>query len=200
MSWLSIDLTTSRAGYTATLLKGGNITYIGGRSVSNNYSDSSYVSMYEILIFDTNSLITGDSIESLVFHSAVLTRDSKIIIYGGSKTNLSKAVNPDLAMLDINVYPFKWTILNNSTVGKFTGTPGTSGTSYGKTNLNNKTYIFDTLKFEWVNTLDRSTPLTKLQIFAITIGVIGAVALLIIVVIIWRKRKEGIKNEHLSSF
>ncbi|CAG8683205.1 22346_t:CDS:1, partial [Gigaspora rosea] len=40
-----------------------------------------------------------------------------------------KAVNPDLAMLNINVYPFKWTILNNSTVGA----PSTSITSHSET-------------------------------------------------------------------
>ncbi|KAF0424522.1 galactose oxidase [Gigaspora margarita] len=122
MSWLSINLTTSRTGYTATLLKGGNITYIGGRSVAT-YNDSSYVNMNEILIFDTNSLswynvtaITaiGDYIEGRAGHSAVLARDSKILIYGGAKTPKARAVKPDLAMLDLNVYPFKWTILNNS--------------------------------------------------------------------------------------
>ncbi|CAG8773332.1 24203_t:CDS:1, partial [Gigaspora rosea] len=56
-------------------------------------------------------------------------RDSKIIIYGGAKTPKARAVKPDLAMLDINVYPFKWIILNNSTVGA----PSPSLTSHSAT-------------------------------------------------------------------
>ncbi|CAG8445292.1 1558_t:CDS:1 [Dentiscutata erythropus] len=47
MSWLTINLTTSRVGYTATLDKSGNITYIGGRSMPN-FNSNSYVSMKEV--------------------------------------------------------------------------------------------------------------------------------------------------------
>ncbi|CAG8782497.1 46353_t:CDS:1, partial [Gigaspora margarita] len=73
-------------------------------------------------------------------------------------------------------------------------------TIYDKTILNNNTYIFDTLNFKWVNTLDRSISLTTPQIIVITISAIIAVVLIIIVVVVLRKRKESIKNEHLSSF
>ncbi|RIB16892.1 hypothetical protein C2G38_2089675 [Gigaspora rosea] len=89
---MSIFYTNNMEEYTATLLKGLNITYIDGRSVAT-YNDSSYVNMNEK--------------KHRAGHSDVLTRDSKIIIYGGSKMPKVKAVNPDLAMLDINVYPFK---------------------------------------------------------------------------------------------
>ncbi|CAG8482002.1 24997_t:CDS:2 [Dentiscutata erythropus] len=51
MSLNTFKITSSRASYTATLLKNGNITYIGGRSTSD------YINMNEIQIFDTNSLI-----------------------------------------------------------------------------------------------------------------------------------------------
>ncbi|KAF0419847.1 galactose oxidase [Gigaspora margarita] len=130
MSWLTINLSTSRIGYTATLHKSGNITYIGGRLTSIY---SSYISMNEIQIFDTNSLswhnvtASGDYIDIRAFHTAVLIRDSKILIFGGSITNLAIISKPELATLDTNIYPFKWAALyaDNSTAA-----PSTSLTSH----------------------------------------------------------------------
>ncbi|CAG8849355.1 9976_t:CDS:2, partial [Racocetra persica] len=76
-----------------------------------------YVNMNEIQIFDTNSLTwynvtaSGDHIGMRAFHSAVLIRNSKILIFGGSTTNFAIIANPELAILDTNIYPFKWAAL-----------------------------------------------------------------------------------------
>ncbi|CAG8804504.1 11289_t:CDS:2, partial [Gigaspora margarita] len=137
----------------------------------------------------------GDYIEGRAGHSAVLARDSKILIYGGAKTPKARAVKPDLAMLDLNVYPFKWKILNNSLTlltSRFTISD--------KTILNNNTYIFDTLNFKWVNMLDRSISLTVPEIITISIIAIFVLVFFIIVVVILWKHKEGIKNGRLTNF
>ncbi|KAF0544013.1 galactose oxidase [Gigaspora margarita] len=75
-----------RRGYTATLLKNNCIIYIGGKS---NKSDTSHIDMNVIHIFNTTSLswsnmqAIGDKISSRDGHSAVLTQNETIIIYGG---------------------------------------------------------------------------------------------------------------------
>ncbi|CAG8647126.1 26106_t:CDS:2 [Dentiscutata erythropus] len=162
-----------------------------------------------------NETASGDYIEGRGFHSAVLARDSKIIIYGGSISNKAKAVTPVLAMLDINIYPFRWTNLNNFTVDA----PSPSLTCHSATLyddfmiitlgrftvynievLNNKTYIFDTLNYKWVKKLNRRNQLTPLKIFAIVISAVVLFAAIVLMVVFRWKRKVGIQDDRLSNF
>ncbi|KAF0544018.1 galactose oxidase [Gigaspora margarita] len=93
-----------RRGYTATLLKNNCIIYIGGKS---NESVHSHIDMNMIHIFNTTSLswsnmqAIGDKISSRDGHSAVLTQNETIIIYGGG-TALYNFIQsePVLATLD----------------------------------------------------------------------------------------------------
>ncbi|RIB12748.1 hypothetical protein C2G38_2199809 [Gigaspora rosea] len=59
----------------------------------------------EIIILQT----TGENIDSRLGHTAVLTQNGNIIIYGGSTINATQ-VSPDLVVLDINTW--EWSIPN----------------------------------------------------------------------------------------
>ncbi|KAF0526949.1 galactose oxidase [Gigaspora margarita] len=52
---------------------------------------------------------TGASIDSRAGHTAVLTQNGRILIYGGSTINYTQ-VSPDLVVLDINTW--EWSIPN----------------------------------------------------------------------------------------
>ncbi|KAF0419850.1 galactose oxidase [Gigaspora margarita] len=176
MSWSSFNLTVeARTGYTATLHSDGTIVYTGGRSTV----DYNYTSMNEIQIFDTNSfawrdmIAVGATIGERGSHSAVLVNNSKIIIYGGSTTNLGIAANPEFAILDMSVTPFNWIIPNisGSNVAPFPSLTGHSAILYddfmiiafgrytiqGQERLSNKIYIYDTRNHEWVISLGRNS-------------------------------------------
>ncbi|KAF0449843.1 kelch repeat protein [Gigaspora margarita] len=95
---------------TATLLPDGKIVYIGGSSAYGQYLE-----LMQIFIYDTlndkwsNMNTTGASPVARGFHTAVLTRQGHIIVYGGENAPFIPA--PDqLLDLDTNVQPFKWTI------------------------------------------------------------------------------------------
>ncbi|CAG8445281.1 1557_t:CDS:2 [Dentiscutata erythropus] len=133
MSWITNNITTSRFGYAATIDKSGNITYIGGRSMSN-FDDDSYVSMNEILIFDTKSL----SWHNIVSNSR-LTGESLVL-------------------------------------------------------LNKHVYIFDTLNYKWVKTLERDTPVPPLIIVLPILAF-----LLVLLMICWCLKRQRKQNEGLSS-
>ncbi|CAG8843345.1 27495_t:CDS:2, partial [Gigaspora margarita] len=61
----------------------------------------------------------GDTIAARNAHSAVLTQDGRIMIFGGSSANSGTRTTtlrayPDVAVLNTNVSPYKWTIPNIS--------------------------------------------------------------------------------------
>ncbi|RIB07386.1 hypothetical protein C2G38_2113923 [Gigaspora rosea] len=124
LTWSSLNLITNvptpRASYTATLLNNSLIIYIGG--LNKNRTN---INMNELQIFNLKSLswsnmqATGDTIAARNSHSAVLTQDGRIIIFGGSSANSSTRSTtlrayPDVAVLNTNVSPYKWSIPNNS--------------------------------------------------------------------------------------
>ncbi|CAG8678034.1 3600_t:CDS:2, partial [Cetraspora pellucida] len=169
---------TPREGYTATLLKNGYILYIGGTEKFNDASKETNVNLNNIPIFDTDDLTwtsmaaVGDTIEPRNSHSAVLTEDGKIIIFGGQSGYGFVQVSPDLAILDTNSSPYKWTILKN--VSTANAPPALAGHSsilyknymiiiFGRKTLrqletayvpllNNQLYLFDIKKYAWVTT------------------------------------------------
>ncbi|KAF0538928.1 galactose oxidase [Gigaspora margarita] len=146
------------ADYSATLLPNGLIVYIGGRSASS--SGVNLTNMAKIQIFDTKSYVwstkfaDGSNIASRVSHSAVLTQDGNIIIYGGAKLNNSVVIGvfSDIAVLNTNSWI--WSIPSISGAG---APPLTlhSATLY-------KNYMiigFDIQNYTWVTTFN--IPTTK---------------------------------------
>ncbi|KAF0549473.1 galactose oxidase [Gigaspora margarita] len=96
-------------GYTATLLQNGLIVYIDGSSGSSTSVRLNDIS--QIQVFDTKFYtwstkpISGSTIASRRYHSAVLTQDGNIIIYGGSIHDSSGKivyVFSDIALLNTN--------------------------------------------------------------------------------------------------
>ncbi|KAF0446584.1 galactose oxidase [Gigaspora margarita] len=179
MTWLFFNFTdtpTPREAYTATLLKSGYIVYIGGTEKPNGASNETSVNMNNIPIFDTDDLTwismtaSGDTVGSRNSHSAVLTNDGKIIIFGGQSGYGFVHVSPDLAILDTNSNPYKWIIPSISTANAPPPLAGHSSILYknymilifGRQTtiqpiigtvplMNNQVYLFDVEKSVWVS-------------------------------------------------
>ncbi|CAG8560650.1 11447_t:CDS:2 [Funneliformis caledonium] len=103
------------ADFTATMLSSGEIVYIGGRQ-STSPSDVSFTlsKMNVIYVFNTKSSswivinAGGDAPNSRIGHSAVLTSNNRIIVYGGTSEDPATPATPDLAILDVNQTPYQW--------------------------------------------------------------------------------------------
>ncbi|CAI2185698.1 17716_t:CDS:2 [Funneliformis geosporum] len=91
---------------TANLLSDGKIVYLGG------YSNGQLISMSKIYLYDTINdewlrMITMDTPPNgRAWHSAVLTHDGRIIVYGG----VPVSSYDKLSVLDTTVQPFRWSI------------------------------------------------------------------------------------------
>ncbi|KAF0511298.1 galactose oxidase [Gigaspora margarita] len=179
MLWLPLESSVySSAAYTATLLPNGQIIYIGGLT---NVS-SGYAKMSEVQIFDTiflnwfNKCVSGDSIGARLGHSAVLSHDKSIIIYGGSYGINNTQVFPDTAILNIKTW--RWSTPNISQVNAPPPLTFHSATIYNNymiiafgliTNVENQTfsnkiYILDTQNYTWVTAISfNSSNLNRLS-------------------------------------
>ncbi|RHZ88210.1 hypothetical protein Glove_25g20 [Diversispora epigaea] len=95
---------SSRYGHTVTLLSNGIIVIIG-----RYVNDKSGID--KILLYNTNKsnwtfMITqGISLSERARHTAALTDNGRIIVYGGIKKD---SFDPNLVVLDTNFQPFKW--------------------------------------------------------------------------------------------
>ncbi|RIB17743.1 hypothetical protein C2G38_1403904 [Gigaspora rosea] len=183
LTWTSLNLNnnvpTPRVSYTATLLNNSLIIYIGGYEMID--SGRTNVNMSEIQIFDLKSLswssmqINGDTIASRNAHSAVLTNDGRIIIFGGNSANddlrrTTLRAQPDVAVLNTNILPYKWTIpnippanspqslcyhsaeiYNNIMIIAFGIV--TSDQLQTNSSFNNNIYLFDVQNYTWISSI-----------------------------------------------
>ncbi|KAF0452012.1 galactose oxidase [Gigaspora margarita] len=174
LTWIqgsNVSAPTSRADFSATLLKNGLILYLGG---------GDNINMAEIPIYDTynNSwskmIATGDSIDPRSGHTAVLSPDGHVIIYGGSKNNATLDQSQQIASLDTTLNPYKWSVKsmigNNvppplvfhsaTIVGNFMilafGQKGVNN-AFDSNDLNSQLYILDTRNYVWVTSTNTST-------------------------------------------
>ncbi|RHZ67824.1 hypothetical protein Glove_299g8 [Diversispora epigaea] len=127
MSWSSFNNSGDSPGefsgrflirqfYTATLLQNGLIIFVGGM---DNFNQA--YSMNDLLFFDINSskwstaTAQGENIDGRFDHTAVLTNDERLVIYGGSSdSNLGKeGPYPTLAVLKIGSSSYEWSIPSN---------------------------------------------------------------------------------------
>ncbi|RGB38777.1 hypothetical protein C1646_755276 [Rhizophagus diaphanus] len=114
----TLNVPLPRVDYTATLLSNGIIVFIGGRE-TNNFVD---VNINQLALYDTKidkwSLMTarGVTMENRDSHSAVLTSDERIIIFGGIKGGSNEPVLNQLAVLNTKSTPYEWTIPQVSTI------------------------------------------------------------------------------------
>ncbi|CAG8476851.1 12771_t:CDS:2 [Cetraspora pellucida] len=137
----SIGAPTARYVFSATLLNNGLILYIGG-------GDS--INMAEIPTFNTNSgtwsltVAVGDTINPRSGHTAVLSPDGHVIIYGGAKNNSALDQSQQLASLDTNVNPYSWSKKSSN------GVSGVNNNLYNLNNVNAQLYLLDTRNYMWV--------------------------------------------------
>ncbi|CAG8579437.1 7647_t:CDS:2, partial [Cetraspora pellucida] len=172
---------TKRAGHTLTICN-KILVLIGGKEI---YSDGTVklADMNKIWTYDMNSgiwslnIVTGDNIDSRIFHTAVLDYRKRIIIYGGMNDNSSDPrVSPDLAILDITTTPFKWIMPK---IPPDNAAPPLAAhtaimmnyymiISFGKntTPVNNENpviYLFDTVGYKWVASYSPNISSTLLE-------------------------------------
>ncbi|CAB4426728.1 unnamed protein product [Rhizophagus irregularis] len=114
----TINVPLPRVDYTATLLSNGIIVFIGGKD--NNFRD---VDINQLALYDTKvdewSIMTarGVTSENRSSHSAVLTPDERIIIFGGHKVPNDVPALYQLAVLDTKTTPYEWSIPQVSAIG-----------------------------------------------------------------------------------
>ncbi|CAI2165880.1 5498_t:CDS:2 [Funneliformis geosporum] len=176
-----------RARYTSVMLHGGVIAFIGGyvRKEENGQFSRSLVEMNEISLFHTfeskwhKEIAGGEIIEKRHGHSAVITSDGKIIIYGGISDSL-KMVMPVLAVL--NTVSFEWSIPIQTYPMSATELPPPPLThhtadlymnymivAFGNitnelttpTSMNSNIYILDTNNYSWISSYSYSNVSTS---------------------------------------
>ncbi|KAF0469697.1 galactose oxidase [Gigaspora margarita] len=169
LAWVqgsNVNAPTPRVDFTATLLNNGLILYIGGIGVGIIY-------MSEIPTYNTNNnswntmFATGDTLNSRSCHTAALSPDGHVIIYGGD-INGSTDQSQVLASLDTTVNPYKWSIKpiignnlppslayhSSDIVGNFMilafGVIMANNSFDNVNNVNLKIYLLDTRNYTWV--------------------------------------------------
>ncbi|CAB4489296.1 unnamed protein product [Rhizophagus irregularis] len=160
----TINAPSPRLSYTATLLSNGIIVFIGG--IETNDVDINQLALYDTKV-NKWSLMTarGVTLENRNSHSAVLTPDERIIIFGGIKGGSNEPVLNQLAVLNTKTTPYEWSIPQVSAIGNKPLTTyahsatlvdnymfinfGTI-TNYSETQLLPFFYILDIRNFTWV--------------------------------------------------
>ncbi|GBB98363.1 hypothetical protein RclHR1_03200013 [Rhizophagus clarus] len=179
----TVNAPIGRYDHTGTLLSNGNIVYIGGC-----ISYGEFASMTELPLYNTNNntwtsiTIPGYpdyySPTPRAYHSAVLTQDGRIIVYGGYTINynLHEVVTDDLVILDTSQPVYTWSKANvstNSPLSRFYHTATLVGdymiVIFGRNNIHippptsNEVFILDTSdksNYKWVSEFDLNTPPT----------------------------------------
>ncbi|KAF0549466.1 galactose oxidase [Gigaspora margarita] len=157
--------------YTATLLPSGLIVYIGGLGTTT----TNLINISQVRIFDTKSYTwstksaSGSIIASRCYHSAVLTQDGNIIIYGGSTYDSSgniAYVFSDIAVLNTNSWAWSVPSVSGTNAPPLTQHSAALYKNYmilafgatTATNLyTNNIYILDIQNYTWVTTFNIPT-------------------------------------------
>ncbi|CAB4383281.1 unnamed protein product [Rhizophagus irregularis] len=164
--WRSSGAPVGMYDHTGTLLPNGYIVYIGGRF------NELLVNMSKLLLYNINDntwtpkKTFGDTPTSRAYHSAVLTQDGRIIVYGG----IDDTAADDLVILDTSQANFTWSIANVSTKSPLLRTYHTATlvghymiVIFGKNNefisptTQNEVFILDTSdksNYKWISKFD----------------------------------------------
>ncbi|KAF0538916.1 galactose oxidase [Gigaspora margarita] len=155
MSWSTLIQSQSlltHTLYTATLLPNGLIVYIGGESGSS----------LNISLTDMAQSASGSIIASRAAHSAVLTQDGNIIIYGGSALDSSGnyvKIFFDIAVLNTNSWVWFVPIVSGTSAPPLSDHSAALYNNYmilafGATSTSNfytnNIYILDIQNYTWV--------------------------------------------------
>ncbi|RGB41969.1 hypothetical protein C1646_684572 [Rhizophagus diaphanus] len=194
--WKNTSIAFARFDHTGTLLPNGNIVYIGGSLPDGG----GFAKMSELLLYNTNN-DTWTSMNAIgnpptprAYHSAVLTQDGRIIVYGGLTEDGSPAKD-DLVILDTSQADYTWSnayVSTKSPLSRYFHTATLVGyymiVAFGRNNINlppptsNEVFILDThdkSNYKWINDFDPDLNLYKdlnknlsTQNRSLTIGVI----------------------------
>ncbi|KAF0538904.1 galactose oxidase [Gigaspora margarita] len=202
--------------YTATLLPNGLIVYIGGESGSN--LNISFTDMAQIQIFDTKSYTwstksaSGSTIASRIAHSAVLTQDGNIIIYGGSALDSSgnySNIFSDIAVLNTNSWVWFVPSVSGTSAPPLTDHSAVLYNNYmilafGVTSVSNlytnNIYILDIHNYTWVTTFNSSTDKANNNFSYLYIGIGIGIGVVILIVVLFIIGFFIYKNRHKEKF
>ncbi|GET01562.1 kinase-like domain-containing protein [Rhizophagus clarus] len=216
--WETIIAPEQRYDHTGTLLQNGYIVYIGGTLHNGDLADISQLSLYDTNNNTWSSMYAGGySPAHRSCHSAVLTQDGRIIVYGGCDTNIN-AVLDDLVILDTSQIVYTWSKANVTNV---TDPPNPRCyhksilvgdymiVLFGRDNiqLSNETFILDTSdksNYKWVSEFDpnpkpdlnknSSTQKRNLIIGIIISSIVLALIGASFLIYLYRKRKLSKQN------
>ncbi|CAB4483524.1 galactose oxidase, partial [Rhizophagus irregularis] len=231
--WFSINFDgiasapTPRDGYTATFIpETSSIIYIGGFGKSSDpFTAAGLINIGNLDIYDTinnnwRQQSTSDPPSSRVFHTAVLTKDRRIILFGGADYTTKHPADSYYEVLNVNTY--EWYHSNKDT---YLGAPykghtatlvddymfisfGFAYTKHG-TARSDEILIYkigENADFDLVESFERpiidnhshssDTKITTIQIIAISFGTIGFVAFMVALFIVFRKYPKK-KNDIL---
>ncbi|KAF0549475.1 galactose oxidase [Gigaspora margarita] len=156
--------------YTATLLPNGLIVYIGGRNGSNSDTNIAQIQVFDTKLYTwSTKSASGSTIASRLHHSAVLTQDGNIIIYGGSTHDSSGSftyVFSDIAVLNTNSWVWSVPRVSGTSAPPLTQHSAELYKNYmilafGATSpsiiYTNNIYILDIQNYTWVTTFNIPT-------------------------------------------
>ncbi|GBC34951.1 hypothetical protein GLOIN_2v1524939 [Rhizophagus irregularis DAOM 181602=DAOM 197198] len=114
-----INAPLPRVDYTATLLSNGIIVFIGGREThAVRVVDINQLALYDTKADEWPSMTARNvTMENRFLHSAVLTPDERIIIFGGRQVPNDNPVLNQLAVLNTKTTPYEWSIPQVSAIG-----------------------------------------------------------------------------------
>ncbi|CAG8617391.1 9841_t:CDS:10, partial [Acaulospora morrowiae] len=97
-----------RGAFTATLLPDGKIVYIGGAYENLTLVPFSELNLYDTISDEWSTMTAQGSIPSpREGHSAIITSEEQIVVYGGNLTD-SSSNSSQIEILDTTVSPFSW--------------------------------------------------------------------------------------------
>ncbi|CAG8659014.1 2663_t:CDS:2, partial [Funneliformis mosseae] len=105
-----VNIPNPRDVATATILSDGKIVFLGGNG------DGNIINMSEINLYDTNNdkwsqmVTNGTPPAGRMGHTTVLTKDGRIIVYGGQTFDGPLAHHDQLSVLDTTEQIFRWSI------------------------------------------------------------------------------------------
>ncbi|CAG8841165.1 32274_t:CDS:2, partial [Gigaspora margarita] len=133
----NVNAPIRRIDFTATLLNNGLILYIGGSTGIPTYNTNN--NSWNTTI----ATATGDTVDSRSCHTAVLSPDGHVVIYGGSNPHGPINQCQNLAVLDTTVNPYQWFIK------PITGAMYANNSFNNLSNVNSNIYLLDTRNYMW---------------------------------------------------
>ncbi|RIA99403.1 hypothetical protein C1645_730859 [Glomus cerebriforme] len=205
--WINKTIGTiaGREGHTGTFLfNTGEIIYIGGHG-KDGLIDMTNLDVYNTIKDEWNKLSTKNPPEQRYLHTAVLTKNNRIIIFGGIVNGNNQPVNNYYVVLNIKSLEWYHGNTNLSTIAPFMGHTATLvddymfiafGNIYTKP-VSNDILIYkigDYANFSEVNYFKIAVPKNNTIKVVIISSVLSGILVIVVVVVVIRFRRKSRDN------